>query len=194
MSYGHGDWSANDWIALVRQRDPNAAEELLKMCRSVCIRSLCDWPDVDATDTAYDVLIKIIRDIDRPAFSIRSSFKGYVYQTASRFCIDIKRRIRDERNHTSAMPIDDVSSIHLAAYQSSTGASRAELYRSLHGCIDQLAAADQQLILWSSEAIGPSEIARRLGSPITPNSLSVRLHRLRQALKRCLAVQGYNFL
>lgn len=191
MSARHFEHSDADWIALIRRRDTQAISDVSQICMRACIWHFRDWTEIDPRDAVMDALIKLIVAVDRPDFRIRSSFEGYAYQTASRHCFDIKRRIRRERELFQATPPEALAQIPQHAPEDEPDATqRAALYQALRDCIARLPLDDQRLIIWSGERVGPSAIALELGPPATANNIGVRLHRIRKSIKGCMEAGG----
>lgn len=174
-----------DWIVLIRRGDPDACNDVLRLCKMVCMRQLASWSEADPDDAAQDAAIKVILTARKPDFAIQSSFPAFVMSVAVRCACDVKRRIHRER--TLSMPLDAHDQLAAAGPAQETPVDLAR-NALLDSCIGQLSAQDQQIMQWRAAGQGPAWIAETLGPPANRNAIGVRIHRLCARLRQCLGM------
>lgn len=172
-----------DWIVLIRRADPDACNDVLRMCKLACARRLTGWPEADPEDAAQDAAIKVILTVRKPDFAIRSLFTSFVLKVATNCACDIQRRIRRERGLlASPGTLDEVA----APEFDSMPANHVARNTLLDSCLGRLNTQEQEIMHWYAAGWGPAWIAQELGPPANRNMIGVRIHRLCARLARCI--------
>lgn len=138
---------------LARRTDPDTAEDVLAETLLVCWRRVAELPD-EPLPWVYGVAANCLRNAERG-------------------------RRRQRRTAAKLAAVDPPATAEAAP----GGADGdAELTAALSVALGRLRDEDAELLrLWAWEQLEPREIATVLG--ISPNAVSVRLHRARQRLR-----------
>ena len=136
-----------------------------------------------AEDICIDTFFRLVSK--RPAYDpSRSSFKTWLYNIARRLAYNALR-------HNARMKYEDGDKVSDAdGYTLEEAYIRSERRAALYACLDELPADERELI-WLSyfEEMSLGDIAKLTGS--RKNTVSVKLFRIRQKLKKLLEERGF---
>ena len=164
-----------NWLDSDYQR---AAEKLLNI-RDRLIKLFAVRGVRDAEGLADETVDRVARKIDQSIEPYVGDPANYFYGVARHLMME-SARARDKRS-----PLDVV----LTGVIGNASASEQQQITCLDKCLAQLPQSDRDLVLRRYDAAGGKkldrdQLAQSLG--ISPNALRIRVHRIRQTLKKCI--------
>jgi RNA polymerase sigma factor (sigma-70 family) len=141
-------------------------------------RGLCD-----AEDLADETITRVINKVPEIAAGYEGEQAAYFYAVAKRLAFEVSRR-----QHTK-VEIENPERLPNLAVEEEERNNREAAYECLENCLNKLSPADRDLILLYYQQEQPKidyrrELARRYG--LAPNTLRVKVHRIRATLQSCV--------
>ncbi len=135
-----------------------------------------------------DLFQEIVMQLWRawPSFRGDSSFATWAYRVALNTALFRRRKAVTER---SVAAKDPEASTSAPAPSEPDPAETKEAVQLLHECIRTLRELDRAIVLLHLEARPHAEIAEFTG--LSTGNVTVRLHRIKNTLRECLAARGY---
>jgi RNA polymerase sigma-70 factor (ECF subfamily) len=176
-------------VTAARRGEDQAMRRLLEHVTPALHRfslGFCRDP-LDAEETMQDVLVSLIRTLDR--FRGDATLASWTYAVARRVCARRRRRRAGEPIVWDSLDAPGRRSREPAATRTAEPLARmeqAELREVLERTLASLPEADREvLVLRDVEGLESQEAARALG--VSEAAFKSRLHRARQAMRRALA-------
>jgi len=183
------EYSNQEWVRLVKQRDPAAMELLWQQTIGWCLILARRYNQDD--DVGYTAAVQTMRRIEKylHTYQGKGSFLGWCRQTAIN---RVKDRLpppdRPREVNLEALPLSQEST-----FDPEPQATASELRQRLQPCLDQLNARRREVIdkLYFQE-LSPQEVADQTGS--TRGSITKLAFDARRELLDCLIRRGFTTL
>jgi RNA polymerase sigma factor (sigma-70 family) len=138
--------------------------------------------DCDAEDLADETITRVINKVPEIAAGYKGTPALYFYAVAKRLAFEVSRR------RQTKVELENPEALSNPAVEEGTSNREAE-YECLDKCLKKLSPADHDLILLYYQQEQPKidyrrELARRYG--LAPNTLRVKVHRIRATLQSCV--------
>jgi RNA polymerase sigma-70 factor, ECF subfamily len=134
-------------------------------------------------DLTQEILVAIWRAL--PSFEGRSSLRTWVYRVAHN--VAVSHVVKSSRDRlTRCVPLEDVDAIF--ALDANVEAEHRDGAGRVAALVRALKPADSQIILLYLEGLDHAEISDVTG--LTATNVAVKVHRIKDALRRALASGG----
>lgn len=149
------------------------------------VNKVC-WVYSGSAEEREDLFQEVVMQLWRawPTFRGDSSFATWAYRVALNTALFRRRKAGAERAR------EQDADLPLPAPEAPDPAETSEAVHLLHRCIRELREVDRAIVLLHLEQRPNGEIAEFTG--LSTGNVAVRLHRIKNALRQCLASHGYD--